>query len=112
MSLDRDPLITVSRDPRDHRRARVRLSALDALAFDTFAAGTRSKIPHPMIAAYMAPGDVVDGKIARSAPHGPAPARIRVTILRTHNASAYPVLERLAAAPRRRFRPDAPPIPR
>ena len=61
MSLDRDPPITVSRDPCDRRRARVRLSTLDAFTFATFAAGTRSKFPRPMIVAFMAPGDVVDG---------------------------------------------------
>lgn len=115
-----DPLVIVCRDPRDPQRARVRLSALDGFDFDAFSHGLRSTFPRPMIVATMALADVVDGELRHPASHGTPPDRVKVAITRTHNASIYPILERIAAAkrmgelapvPRVRTRLNPPSIP-
>lgn len=64
-----DPFVVVRRQWNDWRMARVRLSAIDNMKWDTISGGVQAPAPQPFIHGYIWPEAIVDGELAYSRRH-------------------------------------------
>lgn len=88
-------LVRVRRHWNDYRIATVRLAQLTGLHWSSTSGGVGVNSPRPMISGYVYCDQVIEGELAHSCSHGPAPHRISVVVVQKDNPK--PLIKSLKA---------------
>ena len=94
MSYEAETII-VRRHWDDFRQAKFLLSAVDGMHWDNTSGGVGRSSPHMMIYGYVYCDQIIEGELAHSCSHGPAPHRIKVVVVAKDNPPA--LVKRLKA---------------
>ena len=73
-------LVYVRRQPGDHQTAAYRVEDVDGVRFDHVSGGVNKYLHQPALCGYVLCDEMVEGDVAHSCRHGPAPHRIKVVI--------------------------------
>lgn len=77
--------VHVRRQPNDYRTATYRREDVEGIHFDSTTGGINTNLSHEALCGYVWCNGMVEGDLAHSCQHGPAPHRIKIVIPKNCN---------------------------
>lgn len=87
-TLTAEDFVIVRRHWNDWRKAKVRVTDLTGVHWDVKSGGVGSFSPRPMVYGYVSCDRIMEGELAHSCSHGPAPHSIKVVVVKKDNPSS------------------------